>query len=43
VVIMTAKSEDLGDLARDTRWTLLKSDGKPEWTDDYANLLSILK
>jgi hypothetical protein len=43
VVIMAQDPADLGDLAKDARWTPLISDGKPEWTDDYANLLSILK
>lgn len=43
VVIMARDLADLGDLAEDPRWQSLESDGGRLWTDDYANLLSILK
>jgi hypothetical protein len=43
-VVMLARSEAaLGPLARDPRWTGLAPDGGPVWTDDFADLLSILK
>lgn len=43
-VVMLARSEAaLGPLARDPRWRDLVADGGPVWTDDFANLLSILK
>ncbi|MCB2135140.1 MAG: fused MFS/spermidine synthase, partial [Rhodobacteraceae bacterium] len=43
-VVMLARNEAaLGDLASDTRWESLQPDGGPVWTDDFANLLSILQ
>ena len=43
-VVMVARSEAaLGNLASDPRWKELRSDGKRIWTDDFANLLSILE
>lgn len=43
-VVLLARSEAaLGPLARDPRWTPLAPDGGPIWTDDFADLLSILK
>jgi spermidine synthase len=39
VVVMGA----LQDLAQDSRWAPLKSDGGALWTDDYANPLSIMR
>lgn len=43
-VVMLARSDAaLGPLARDARWLPLAPDGGPVWTDDFANLLSILK
>lgn len=42
-VVLVARDEAaLGELAADPRWSALPSDGGPPWTDDYANLLSIL-
>ena len=44
VVVTLARNTDaLGDLANDPRWVPLTSDGGPVWTDDHADLLSILK
>ena len=44
VVVMISRSKEaMGDLADDPRWHPLESDGGPIWTDDYANLLSILR
>lgn len=43
VVTLARSSDSLGDLADDPRWVPLTSDGGPVWTDDHANLLSILK
>ena len=43
-VVLLARSEAaLGPLARDPRWAPLDPDGGPVWTDDFADLLSILK
>ncbi len=43
-VVMIAPNEDaLGSLAHDARWKPLASDGGRIWTDDFADLLSILK
>jgi hypothetical protein len=42
VVLIARDSAAFGELATDPRWTPLRSDGGPLWTDDYANLLSIL-
>ncbi|WP_347312248.1 spermidine synthase [Defluviimonas sp. SAOS-178_SWC] len=43
-VVMLARSEAaLGDMASDARWQELRSDGERLWTDDFANLLSILE
>ena len=43
-VVMIARNDaDFLDLQGDSRWGRLVSDGGPLWTDDYANLLSILK
>lgn len=43
VVMIARDPADFGALAEDSRWTRLVSDGGREWTDDYANLLSILR
>ncbi len=43
VVAMTTDDTAITDLASDTRWRRLESDGGPLWTDDYANLLSVLR
>ncbi|OYX44852.1 MAG: transporter [Rhodobacterales bacterium 32-67-9] len=43
-VVMLARSEAaLGGLAADPRWQEIRSDGQRIWTDDFANLLSILE
>jgi spermidine synthase len=43
-VVMIARNEAaLGSLARDGRWVPLGADGGRVWTDDFADLLSILK
>ena len=43
VVTLSRNEAALGDLVQDERWKPLQSDGGPIWTDDYANLLSILR
>ncbi|QGX98052.1 transporter [Roseovarius faecimaris] len=40
---LTRSEAALGDLGTDPRWTPLQNDGAPVWTDDHADLLSILK
>ena len=43
LVVMMARNEAaFGTLARDARWEKLESDGKRIWTDDFADLLSIM-
>jgi SAM-dependent methyltransferase len=43
-VVMIAREEaDFGGLGADPRWQRLESDGGRIWTDDFANLLSILQ
>lgn len=43
VVMLGRSDKALGVLSDDPRWQPLQSDGGPVWTDDYANLLSILR
>ena len=43
VMVIGADDAALGDLTQDPRWVPVPSDGGRLWTDDYANLLSILK
>jgi hypothetical protein len=43
VVLIARNAAAFGDLAVDPRWNPLLSDGGRLWTDDYANLLSILR
>lgn len=43
VVLLARAETDLGPLAQDPRWVSLPSDGGRLWTDDFADLLSILK
>ena len=42
-VTLTTSEVALGEMVSDTRWTPLQSDGGRVWTDDFANLLSIMK
>jgi hypothetical protein len=43
-VVMARKPEYLGSIATDGRWTKLEGQpGARVWTDDYSNLLSVLK
>jgi hypothetical protein len=42
VVLIARDKAALGELGADTRWSPLLSDGGRPWTDDYANVLSIL-
>jgi hypothetical protein len=43
-VALTRRREDLGPLASDTRWRPLKRGGfRRSWTDDYSDILSIVK
>lgn len=43
VAIFARNEAALGALADDARWQPLGADGGPVWTDDFANLLSILR
>ncbi|WP_108483363.1 fused MFS/spermidine synthase [Oceaniglobus ichthyenteri] len=43
VVMFARHDADLGQMAGDGRWAPLTSDGERVWTDNYANLLSILE
>lgn len=40
---LTRSEAALGELADDPRWDMLTNDGAPVWTDDHADLLSILR
>jgi hypothetical protein len=41
---MARRSEDLGTISADRRWKpLLPSAATPLWTDDFSNILSVLK
>ncbi len=41
--IMARSEAALGELGKQARWAPLTNDGGPVWTDDHADLLSILK
>lgn len=43
VVAFARDSAHAPEIANDETWVRLKSDGKPLWTDDYANVLEILR
>ena len=43
VMVIAQDDAALGALAQDPRWVRVAADGGRLWTDDYANLLSILK
>ena len=43
VAIMARESADLSRFTGDARWQPLGSDGGRVWTDDYTNLLQVLK
>lgn len=43
VVVMSADPDSIARFTADPRWDVLQNDGGRIWTDDYANLLSILK
>ena len=43
VITLSRSRAALGDLAGDPRWQPLGDDGGRVWTDDFANLLSIMK
>jgi spermidine synthase len=43
-VVMARKREDLGSLATDSRWQALQpSSSVPTWTDDFSNIVSVLR
>ena len=43
-VVMARKAGDFGALSNDPRWSNLPaSPGSPVWTDDYSNIVSILR
>ena len=42
VVVMAEDDATLAGLAEDDRWEVLTSDGGRIWTDDFADLLSIM-
>ncbi|WP_135504829.1 fused MFS/spermidine synthase [Roseovarius aestuariivivens] len=43
VVTLSRSKAALGDLSEDPRWEPLRNDGGRVWTDDFANLLSIME
>jgi len=43
VVVMSADQARFDALTADPRWEILRTDGRPAWTDDFANPLSALK
>ncbi|KZY34082.1 transporter [Roseovarius sp. HI0049] len=43
VVMLARTPGDFGEITADPRWQVLESDGGRVWTDDYANLVSIMK
>lgn len=43
VVVMANSQDDLAGFIQPELWEPLPDDGGRIWTDDYANLLSILK
>ena len=41
---MARRREDLGTLTADPRWTpLIASASGPTWTDDFSNIVGVLK
>jgi spermidine synthase len=43
-VVMARKTDDLGDLAKNASWHPVGSSNKDRvWTDDYSNILSVLR
>ncbi len=43
-VVAARRVEDLGALAEDANWVpVMKPDGVAPWTDDYSNMLAILR
>lgn len=42
-VVIARNREDLRGLAQDARWMELRPSGRAVWTDDYSNVLSVLK
>ncbi|MDM8168307.1 fused MFS/spermidine synthase [Roseovarius sp.] len=43
VVMLARDPAAFGEMSADPRWRVLESDGGRVWTDDYANLISIMK
>lgn len=42
-VILTQKSENFGSLLQDSRWQAIPPSSISIWTDDYSNILSVLR
>lgn len=42
-VILARNADALAEFDENGKWSELKSDGKPVWTDDYANIFSAIK
>jgi hypothetical protein len=43
-MVMARQTSDLGALAENARWTVVKPSGNTRvWTDDYSNILSVLR
>ena len=42
-VLVARGMNDLGELARNRRWSTLEDADGPVWTDDYSNVLSVLR
>ncbi len=43
VVLMSVDPQSLAEFDADGRWRVLESDGEPAWTDEYANILSVMR
>ncbi|WP_411889070.1 fused MFS/spermidine synthase [Yoonia sp. SDW83-1] len=43
VVLMSADADSLAPFDADERWRVLESDDEPAWTDEYANILSVMR
>lgn len=42
-VVLARTVRDLGPLAADTRWSSLQDYDGPVWTDDYSNIVSVMR
>ncbi len=42
-VILANKRDDFGALLKDTRWKMLEGNGQSVWTDDFSNIVGVLR